>query len=350
MTNVLKCLLIGLAATAWSTEIAIADGEIDFIVGDRMVDEGGQWDYERSPLQSPFGIDFDSAGEMYIVELGGGRVHKLAGGVLQTLNENAEKGYVGDGGLIAKAQFDGMHNCAITPDDQLLIADSWNNCVRQVDLKTSLITTLAGTGAAGFSGDGGSAKSATFDFLMCITLNPSNTVLHIADLKNLRIREFDLSTGIVRTVAGNGKKGVPRDGASAVDAPLADPRAVASDGSGNVYVLERNGNALRVVRPDGTIHTVAGTGEKGFRDGPAMEAQFAGPKHICCDHVGNVYIADDMNRAIRKFDPKLNLVTTVLGRQFGDKTIKLEHPHGVCWHDETLYVVDTGHNRILRIR
>ena len=328
-----------------------ANDTVSFMIGDRMADEGGQWDPKSSPLQSPFGVDFDSKGDMYIVELGGGRVHKLAAtGVLETLNRNAEKGYRGDGDRITNAQFNGMHNCVVTRDDRLMIADSWNHCVRQVDLKTDIITTLAGTGDAGFSGDAGSAKSATFDFIMCIALNAAKSTLHIADLKNRRVRDLDLDTGIVRTVAGNGKKAVPADGELAVDSPLIDPRAVASDEEGNLYILERNGNALRVVRPDGTIHTVAGSGKKGFRDGRAMQAQFAGPKHICCDSTGNVYIADDMNRAIRKFDPKRGEVTTVLGRGFGDKMIKLEHPHGVRWHDGQLYVVDTGHNRILRLR
>ena len=184
---------------------------------------------------------------------------------------------------------------------------------------------------------------------MCIALDPTKSKLHIADLKNLRIREMDLASGIVRTIAGNGKKGIPEDGAVATTAPLVDPRAVAADSSGNVYILERNGNALRVVRPDGTIHTLAGTGERGFRDGPGMQAQFGAPKHLCCDPAGNVYIADDTNRAIRKYDPRTGEVTTVLGRGFGDAKIELEHPHGVRWQEGQLYVVDTGHNRIMQL-
>ena len=130
---------------------------------------------------------------------------------------------------------------------------------------------------------------------------------------------------------------------------MVDPRAVASDGAGNLYILERSGNALRVVRPDGAIYTVAGTGRKGFRDGGALQARFGSPKHICCDPGGNVYIADDVNKAIRKYDPKTGRVSTVLGRGFGDPKITLERPHGVRWHDGRLHVVDTGHNRILRI-
>jgi streptogramin lyase len=95
---------------------------------------------------------------------------------------------------------------------------------------------------------------------------------------------------------------------------------------------------------------VAGTGARGFRDGKALRAQFGSPKHICCDPNGNVYIADDVNGAVRKYDPRTGQLSTLLGRGIGDLRITLEHPHGVRWHAGWLYVVDTGHGRILRLR
>ena len=323
---------------------------VDFIVGGYLLSEGGDWKAAESPLRGPFGIDFDSSGTMYIVELSSGRLHKrTARGELKTLRKSHDKGYSGDGGHVSRAGFNGPHNCVVSADDHLLIADSWNHCVRSVDLKTLRTETIVGTGASGFFGDGGSAGSARFNYIMCIELSPNRKTLHIADLKNRRIRNMNLQTGKVQTVAGNGSRAVPKDGGSAAKSPLVDPRAVASDGSGNLYILERSGNALRVVRPDGAIYTVAGTGRKGFRDGGALQARFGSPKHICCDPGGNVYIADDVNKAIRKYDPKTGRVSTVLGRGFGDPKITLERPHGVRWHDGRLYVVDTGHNRILRI-
>ena len=185
---------------------------------------------------------------------------------------------------------------------------------------------------------------------MCITLDAKKQALHIADLKNRRIRNLDLESGIVTTVAGNGKKGTPKEGALATAGPLVDPRAVASDAAGNLYVLERGGHALRVVRGDGTIHTVAGTGKKGFQDGDAKQAQFGSPKHVCADPEGNIYIADDLNGAIRKYDPKTSQVTTVLGRGIGDKRIRLSHPHGVSVHEGVLYVIDSGNNRIMSLK
>ncbi|MCA9048470.1 MAG: hypothetical protein KDA89_07060 [Planctomycetaceae bacterium] len=324
--------------------------EAEVIVGGLTADEGGDWDPETSPLQRPFGVDFDSAGNMYIVELEGGRIHRLSPeGTLTQISGDGSKSYRGDGGLLKEATYNGMHNCAVTPDDRLLIADSWNHCVREVSLKTGIIRTISGNGTAGFSGDGMSGDEVTYNYTMCITLTPKSDVLHIADLNNRRIRAMDMRTGIVSTIAGNGSKGVPEDGAAAAESPLTDPRAVAADSQGNVYILERGGNAIRVIRPDGAIHTVAGTGKQGFADGPALQAQFASPKHICVDPDGNVYVADDANKAIRKYDPKSKTVSTILGRGLGDNRIRLLQPHGVCWEKGRLYVLDTSHNRILRI-
>ncbi len=323
---------------------------VEIIIGGLLAEEGGQWDPQSSPLKSPFGVDFDSAGNMLIVELEGGRVHKrTVEGKLSHISGDGSRSYRGDGQPVAKATFNGMHNCAVTPNGDLYIADSWNHCIRKVDHKTGIMTTIAGTGEAGFSGDGGPAADAKFDFVMCITLNHSGDKLFVADLKNRRIRVVDLADGTVRTVAGNGDKGSPQDGSVATNSPLVDPRAVATDSQDRVYILERNGNALRVVDTDGTIRTVAGSGARGLKDGPAMQATFGSPKHLCVDDEDNVYIADDQNRAIRKYDPRTRVVTTVLGAGHGDARIKLLHPHGVTWESGSLIVVDTGHNRILRV-
>lgn len=328
-----------------------AADEVQVVVGGLMSAEGGDWKPDTSPLTAPFGVAFDRAKTMWIVELEGGRVHRLsADGRLQQAGGDGSRSYSGDGGPLSQATFDGMHNCAVLPNDDLLIADSWNHCVRRVSAETQLISTIAGTGRKGFSGDGGPATQATFDFVMCITLNPAATVLHIADLNNRRIRALDLRTGVVRTVAGNGQKGAPADGAAAVGAPLVDPRAAAEDSAGRLYLLERGGHALRVVLPDGTIHTVAGTGRQGFADGGPGEAQFGSPKHLCVGAADRIYIADDQNGAIRVYDPQTRQTATVLGRGLGDTKIRLKNPHGVTVHDGWLYVVDMGNNRILRMR
>lgn len=351
MKTINLLLTLSISVHVCLEQAAASDVKVEIIVGGLLAEEGGNWNPDHSPLTSPFGVDFSPDGTMSIVELEGGRVHTLsADGRLTHVSGDGSKSYQGDGGLLTKATYNGMHNCAVTADGDLYIADSWNHCIRKVDADSGIVSTIAGTGAAGFSGDGGPATQATFDFVMCITLNHSGDVLHVADLKNLRIRAVDLKTGTVTTIAGNGRKGVPEDGAVAIKSPLVDPRAVAADSQGNVYVLERGGNALRVVRNDGTIHTVAGSGQRGHQDGDALQARFGSPKHICVDDDDNVYVADDVNRVIRRYDPRAGTVSTVLGLGHGDKRIQLLHPHGVCWQNGTLYVVDTGHNRILKLR
>jgi sugar lactone lactonase YvrE len=333
----------------YSASIRAAD-QVDFVIGGLMAAEGGAWDPDKSPLNSPFGVDFNAEKDMWIVELEGGRVHRLdAAGKLHHAGGDGSKSYSGDGGPLSKATFNGMHNCAVTPNGDLYIADTWNHCVRKVDAKSGTISTIAGTGKRGYSGDGEAATKASFDYVMCITLNRTGDGLHIADINNRRIRAVDFKSGVVTTVAGNGEKGVPMDGAMAVESPLVDPRAVAQDSQGNIWILERSGHALRVVRPSGKILTVAGTGEKGFADGPGLQAQFGEPKHLCVDPSDNIYIADDVNGAIRKFDPRTGNVTTVLGQGRGDPRIRLRNPHGVCYERGSLYVVDMGNNRILRM-
>jgi hypothetical protein len=289
---------------------------------------------------------------MYIVELSGGRVHKLdVAGKLTTIAGDGSKSYTGDGGPAKEATFNGMHNVAVTPAGDLYIADSWNHCVRKIDGKTEIVTTIAGTGKPGFSGDGGPASKATFNFLMCVSLNSTHDKLYLADLKNLRIRMIDLKTGIVNTVAGNGKKGIPTDGSRATDSPLVDPRAVAVDSKNNVYILERSGHALRRVTPDGEIRTVAGTGKAGAADRVALKAGLNSPKHVAIDLDDNVTIADDQNKRVRLYDASEATLTSILGSGVKKPKRGLLRPHGVCVHqDGSIYIVDTGHHRILRLK
>lgn len=343
-----RVLLATTVMAAVSGLILAGEPEVSIVVGSLSQAEGGAAN-AVSPLKSPFGVDFDSQGNMLIAELEGGRVHRLsADRQFATIAGDGSKSYQGDGGPAAEATFNGMHNVAVTPNGDIYIADSWNHCIRKIDAESGIISTFAGTGEAGFSGDGGPADKAKFDFIMCISLTPANDAIYVADLKNRRIRKIDLKTNLVDTVAGNGEKGVPEDGADATKSPLVDPRAVAVDSHGVVYILERGGHALRAVTPDGKIQTVAGTGKNGYRDGSAMEAQFGSPKHVCVDDEDCVYIADDLNKAIRKFNPRTETVTTVVGRGHGKPCVELLHPHGVCFEDGALYVVDTGNDRIFR--
>ena len=238
-------------------------------------------------LKEPFGTAFDSGGHMWIVEMvSGNRLLKVdGGGTMQHVAGQLKAGDSGDGGQAVRAQFNGPHNLAILPDDNVLIADTWNGRVRVVDVKARIVSTLEGWRAPAGKEKGNGPY--------CITLNFEGTKLYIADL--LQVHELDLATHKSKVIAGNGKRGKPEDGALAVDAPLSDPRAVAPDRQGNVYILERGGNALRVVDKTGHIRTVVNaSGKKGGEGdgGPALEATMNGPKHLCVDKDDSVIIAD----------------------------------------------------------
>lgn len=311
-------------------------------------------------MKEPFAVTFDSSGNTYIVEMAGNRVRVLArDGSFRVLAGTGEKGAGGDGGPAEKAQFNGPHHLLMGPDGHLYIADTWNNCIRRIDLKTGVITRFAGTGEKGFSGDGGQATEAKFGGLYAIAFHESS--LYAADLDNRRIRAVDLKTGIVRTVAGNGEKGVPKDGEPAVTQPLVDPRAVAVDANGDVYVCERGGHALRVVDRKGLIRTVAGTGQAGFSGdgGPARVALLNGPKHLSVDAEGTVLITDTENHVIRGYSPRDGTIRRVAGT--GEKAgggiggapeaCPLNRPHGAEQHPRTreIYISDSDNHRVVKI-
>jgi sugar lactone lactonase YvrE len=312
-------------------------------------------------LLAPFGVDFDRAENTYVNEMTGNRLVRIdPAGRLTVLSGTGQKGDGGDGGPARGASYNGPHNLAVTPDGDIYVADTWNNRIRKIDARTGLITVVAGTGRKGFNGDGGPAAQADFGGIYCASLSPDGQKLYAADLDNRRVRVVDLATGVVTTVAGNGSKGAPADGAVAREAPLVDPRAVAADAQGNVYILERSGHALRVVSPDGRIRTVVGTGEKGFSGdgGESRQAKLNGPKHLCIDRDGNVIIADTENHCIRKYLPKTGTIVRVAGT--GKKgtaglggppeQAELNQPHGVTVHrDGTLYIADSSNNRVLKI-
>ena len=305
-----------------------------------------------SGLNSPFGVAFDDRGNAFVAEYEGGRILKLDhSGKLHTLSGNGSKGYAGDGLNAEHGVFHSMHNVAWASDHMLYVSDTHNNLVRRIHGRTNRLSTLAGVpGQKGFSGDGGPAKKAKLDTPISISLTPDEKTLLIADIRNRRIRAVDLSSGIIRTVAGNGIRGKPIDGKPALGQPLMDPRASVMDDAGNLYVLERNGHALRVVRPNGKIYTLAGTGKKGRKDGPAMQATFNGPKHLCLDAKGRIIIADDNNHLIRLYDPESKSVSTILGGQAMPKAV-LDRPHGVALGpDGSLWVCDSGNDRILKLR
>jgi DNA-binding beta-propeller fold protein YncE len=340
--------------------LARAD-KIVLIAGGGTAEDGAQ--AAQAKLLTPFGVAFDGSGNLYLVEYTGQRVRRIdSKGVISTIAGSGRKGSAGVGSPAKEAEFDSPHNLAVTPNGDIFVADTMNNRVVKIESRSGLLTVVAGTGEHGFSGDGGPATKARFGNIYCATLDPRGERLYLADLDNRRIRVVDLGTGVVTSVAGNGKKGVPHDdGAVAVDAPLVDPRAVTADAKGNIYILERSGHALRVVDRQGKIRTIAGTGKAGAAGdgGNARTATLNGPKHLCIDADGNVIIADTENHAIRKVIVVEGKIVRVAGTgKKGAAAIdgspleaELNQPHGVYIHPTTgdLYIADSSNNRVLKI-
>jgi DNA-binding beta-propeller fold protein YncE len=316
---------------------------------------------KEEPLVQPFGTDFHESGIVFVEMAKGERLRRIdSNGKLTTLAGTlGEKGDAGDGKRVAEVRFNGMHSLAVGPEGNVYLADTWNNRVRVFDPKTGLVQAFAGTGVKGFAGDGGPAKDARFGGCFCVSFDPAKKNGFITDLDNKRIRKVNMSTGIVTTVAGNGRGGVPKDGAAAVDQPLVDPRAHAVDAKGNLYILERSGHALRVVDADGRIRTVAGTGKAGMGTGPALQAALNGPKHLCIDTDGSVLIADTENHRIVRYVPDKDVIEAVAGTGkkgaagAGGDPLKAElnQPHGVNVHPKTreIYISDASSGRILKI-
>lgn len=304
----------------------------------------------EAKLIHPFGVDFDGAGNAWIVELTGQRLLKVdPEGKLVVAGGTGKKGNEGDGGPAKEATFNDMHALAIHPDGTIYLADTHNNRIRRYDPKTGTISAFAGvgTGAKGYAGDGGPAKEARFSGIFCIALDPQGKRLCVTDLGNRRIRVIDLATGRIDLAAGNGEKGVPQDGKPAREQPLVDPRAAAIDREGRIYILERSGNALRVVEKGGAIRTALGG--------------LAGPKHLCIDPRGDVIIADTDHHRIVKYlpgaDSARNLVVLAGTGKKGSSGaggaalgVALNEPHGVAIGPEgMLYIVDSLNDRVFRL-
>lgn len=346
MTSLRLLLLIALLPG-----YALAD-RIHLVAGGKQESVG--IDAKDAILMEPFGTEFDPGGHMWIIEMvSGNRLLQVdGGGILTHVAGDLKPGYSGDGGPALKAQFNGPHNLAILPDGNVLIGDTWNGCVREVDVKAGLVKTLEGWKAP----KGKERGNGPY----CITLDFTGENLYIADLR--QVHRLNLETGLSKVIAGNGEKGVPEDGAVATQAPLVDPRAVAADRQGNVYILERNGNALRVVDPAGRIRTVVNaSGKKGGTGdgGPALEATMTGPKHLCVDQDDSVIIADAESHLIRRYVPATGKMERIAGTGTkgslgvgGDPAqCQLARPHGVTVHPQTgeLYVTDSYNNRVLKI-
>jgi len=331
-------------------------GQVSTVIGDGMP---GLSDMQ---VNNPYGVVIGPDGALYFCDLDNQVIRRLnlATGTTTTIAGNGERGYGGDGGPATDAMLNMPHEIQFDSRGDLYIVERDNHVVRKVDMRTGIISTVAGTGEAGFSGDGGPASEAQLRAPHSIVFAPDGRLL-ICDIGNHRMRRVDIETGLIETFAGTGEREPTPDGAPLAGTPLNGPRAMALDPDGNLYLALREGNAIyRIDLENETIHHVAGTGEQGYTGdgGPGREATLAGPKGLAYAADGTLYIADTENHVIRRINVATGIITTALGTgERGDgpepepRRCKMNRPHGI-WVDEAgaLYVGDSEAHRIRILR
>ena len=301
------------------------------------------------------GIAFDASGNLYIADTNNWRIRKVSiSGIITTVAGKGTEGFSGDGGAATSAELYPW-GVALDPSGNLYIADGRNYRIRKVST-SGIITTVAGKGTKGFSGDGGPAGSAELGFTGGVALDSAGNI-YIADGGNNRIRKVSTS-GIITTVAGKGTKGFSGDGGPATSAELGSPSGVAVDSTGNIYIDDENNDRIRRVDTSGIITTVAGGGSNGLAEGgPATSAELSDPVGLAVDSGGNFYFADLNNGRIRKVSTA-GIITTVAGNgdygYNGDNipalSAKLSTLFGVAVDSAgDVYFVDAQNQRIRKV-
>ena len=254
-------------------------------------------------LTLPYGLALDESGSVLIADHQNHRILRVAAGTgaVTTLAGTGVAGFSGDGGAATNARLTAPVGVMVDRSGNMLLSDRDNSRVRYVAAGTGIITTFAGTGVGGFSGDGGPATSAGLAGPTGLAIDSSGNVL-IADMSHHRIRRVAAGTGIITTLAGTGAAGFGGDGGPATSAQLSGPNGVALDGSGNVLILDTENSRIRfIAMGTGVITTLAGTGARGFGgdNGPATSATLNVPRAMALDGSGNLFIADTDNGRIR---------------------------------------------------
>ena len=304
------------------------------------------------------GVTVDALGNLYIADTANNRIRKVAtNGVITTVAGNGSYGQSGDGGPATSAQLSDPTSVAVDPAGNLYFEDYYGFRIRKVAVNGT-ITTIAGNGTNGYSGDGGPATGAQLG-------NPSGVAvdavgnLYIADPYNDRIRKV-ATNGIITTVAGNGSRGYSGDDGPAASAQLSDPAGVAVGTTGNLYIVDYGNNRIRRVATNGMITTIAGNGSDGYSGdrGPAASAKLGHPTGVAVDAVGNLYIADNFNYRIRKVATN-GIITTFAGNGLwsysGDGGPATSAQLSLFWGGVTLdsagnlYIADSGNNRIRKV-
>jgi sugar lactone lactonase YvrE len=308
----------------------------------------------NAELYEPEGLARDGSGNIYVADGANNRIRVIStSGIISTFAGNGTAGYGGDGGLATNANLNYPSGVAVDNKGNVYIADQSNHCVRKVDT-TGIITTIAGTGILGYSGDGGVGTSAQLHTPSGVTVDTIGNV-YIADANNNRVRKVNTG-GIITTVAGNGTAGFSGDGGQATVAAVNHPTGVAVDNAGNLFIAAWGNQRIRKVNTSGTISTIAGNGTAGFSGdgGAATLAELNNPFGVQLDGAGNLYVADFVNNRIRRINTS-GTITTITGNGTsgfsGDggaaTSAELYHPSGVIFDDSgNMYIADFVNNRV----
>jgi sugar lactone lactonase YvrE len=323
--------------------------------------------YSDTQVNNPYGMTIGPDGALYFCDLDNQRIRRLdlATKRVTTIAGNGQKAYRGDGGPAIEASLAAPHELVFDAKGDLYVAERDNHVIRKIDMKSGMISTVAGTGMAGFAGDGGPGAKAQLRQPHSVIRDRDGSLL-ICDIGNHRIRRLHLDTGIIETYAGTGEGKLTPDGAPVNGTSLNGPRTLAAAPNGDLYLALREGNAIyRIDAKTQTLHRIAGTGETGYTgdNGPALNAKFggalaraAGPKGLAYTPEA-LYVADTESHAIRRIDLKTGIISTLLGTgELGDGpetnplACKLNRPHGVMFANGILYVADSEAHRIRMIR
>ena len=351
-------LNVSMDAVAQTPAVTVAP-VITTIAGDGTFGDGGDGGPATSAqLSFPFQMATDSAGNLYFADAANHRVRKIStSGIISTIAGTGTAGFTGNGGPATSAELNFPTAVTLDAAGNVYIAEGENHCVRKVDTSGN-ISLIAGNGTAGSSGDGGLAINATLNNPVGLKVDAAGDLL-IADQFSNSIRKIDAS-GIISTIAGIGGRGFNGDGGPATDAQLNLPNGVTTDTAGNIYIADTFNNRIRKIDTSGIISTIAGDGVTGFGGdgGHATSAAINRPYEIKVDAVGNIYVADSDNDRIRMINTS-GIISTVVGngtRGFsgdGGPAIMAEitSPIGVeVDMAGNIYVADTFNSRIRKVQ
>ncbi|MFE3375989.1 NHL domain-containing protein [Streptomyces anulatus] len=333
------------------------DPEISTVAGTGVA--GFKGDNEpavAAQLNRPYGIAVDSAGSVYFSDHSNHRIRRITtDGKINTV-AGAAAGFRGDAGPAVSAQLNGPREVAVDRAGAVYVADSSNHRVRKITADGQ-ISTVAGSGVAGFSGDGGPATAARLNLPMGVAVDSAGA-LYVCDYHNQRVRKIT-ANGQISTVAGSGVAGFAGDGGPAVIAQLRNPYAVVVNSDGELFIADSSNHRVRKITADGQISTVAGTGSAGYGgdDGPATSAKLNTPLGVVVDSTGILYISDYQNHRVRKVTPE-GQISTIAGKGtagFGGDdgpaaSAQLNNPLGLAVDCvDTLYIADYSNHRVRKI-